>query len=163
MRDRHHGEGTQRGPLSPLLSPQEAVELGCGFLSDMTVNLALVAQGARVDPFIAFAPAGGEAAFDAIVAPGTRFVLAPPDESAQSQSVCFSVGRVAPSMEKPGRRERLLPGSRPRLHRFRPGAHTAITLPRNRTPRLCASSCINRASRSYKPTVVVQQASRLPG
>jgi len=68
--------GRVKTRLSPLLSPQEAVDLGCCFLSDMTANLALVAQGAPVDPFIAFAPAGSEAAFEAVVAPGTRFVLA---------------------------------------------------------------------------------------
>jgi uncharacterized protein len=62
--------------LSPLLSPQEAMDLGRCFLGDMTANLARVAQGARVDPFVAFAPADSEAAFHAIVAPGTRFVLA---------------------------------------------------------------------------------------
>jgi hypothetical protein len=62
--------------LSPLLSPQEVMDLGRCFLSDMTANLARVAQDARVDPFIAFAPAGSEAAFDAIVAPGTGLVLA---------------------------------------------------------------------------------------
>jgi len=68
--------GRVKSRLSPLLSPQEAMELGRCFLSDMTANLARVAQDARVDPFIAFAPAGSEAAFDAIVPPGTGFVLA---------------------------------------------------------------------------------------
>jgi len=68
--------GRVKSRLSPLLSPQEAMDLGRSFLSDMTANLAGVAQDARVDPFIAFAPAGSEAAFDAIVPPGTGFVLA---------------------------------------------------------------------------------------
>jgi uncharacterized protein len=68
--------GRVKSRLSPLLSPQEAMDLGRCFLSDMTANLARVAQDTRVDPFIAFAPAGSEAAFDAIVAPGTGFVLA---------------------------------------------------------------------------------------
>jgi uncharacterized protein len=68
--------GRVKTRLSPLLNPQEAMDLGRCFLSDMTANLARVAQEARVDPFIAFAPAGSEAAFDAIVAPGTGFVLA---------------------------------------------------------------------------------------
>jgi uncharacterized protein len=68
--------GRVKTRLSPLLNPREAMDLGRCFLSDMTANLAQVAQGARVDPFIAFAPAGSEAAFDAIVAPGTGFVLA---------------------------------------------------------------------------------------
>ena len=68
--------GRVKSRLSPLLSPQDAMDLGRCFLSDMTANLARVAQEARVDPFIAFAPAGSEAAFEAIVAPGTGFVLA---------------------------------------------------------------------------------------
>jgi uncharacterized protein len=68
--------GRVKTRLSPLLSPQEAMDLGRCFLTDLTAHLARVAQGARVDPFIAFAPAGSEAAFEAIVAPGTGFVLA---------------------------------------------------------------------------------------
>jgi uncharacterized protein len=68
--------GRVKSRLSPLLSPEEAMDLGRCFLSDMTANLARVARDARVDPFIAFAPAGSEAAFDAIVAPGTGLVLA---------------------------------------------------------------------------------------
>jgi uncharacterized protein len=68
--------GRVKTRLSPLLNPQEAMDLGRCFLCDMTANLAQVAQESRVDPFIAFAPAGSEAAFDPIVAPGTGFVLA---------------------------------------------------------------------------------------
>jgi uncharacterized protein len=68
--------GRVKSRLSPLLSPEEAMDLGRCFLSDMTANLARVARDAQVDPFIAFAPAGSEAAFDAIVAPGTGLVLA---------------------------------------------------------------------------------------
>jgi uncharacterized protein len=68
--------GRVKTRLSPLLSPQEAMDLGRCFLGDMTANLARVAQEAPVDPLIAFAPAGSEAAFEAIVAPGTGFVLA---------------------------------------------------------------------------------------
>ena len=68
--------GRVKTRLSPLLNPQEAMDLGRCFLSDMTANLARVTQEAPVDPFIAFAPAGSEAAFEAIVAPGTGYVLA---------------------------------------------------------------------------------------
>lgn len=77
--------GRVKTRLSPLLSPQEARDLGSCFLSDMTANLALAARQAPLDCYIAFAPAGCEAAFDSIVAPGTAFVLAdgsraaPPD------------------------------------------------------------------------------------
>jgi uncharacterized protein len=68
--------GRVKTRLSPLLSPEEAMDLGRCFLTDMTANLARVAQEAPVDPFIAFAPAGSEGAFEAMVAPGTGFVLA---------------------------------------------------------------------------------------
>jgi uncharacterized protein len=83
--------GRVKTRLSPLLSPQEARDLGCCFLSDMTANLALVAQEAPVDPFIAFAPAGTEAAFESIVAPGTRFVLADGSCAAPAGVVGFGV------------------------------------------------------------------------
>src|SRR4051812_38908174 len=62
--------------LSPPLSAEEARELGCCFLSDMTEMLGQVARQVPVDPYIAFAPAGSESAFTDIVAAGTRFVLA---------------------------------------------------------------------------------------
>jgi rSAM/selenodomain-associated transferase 1 len=68
--------GRVKTRLSPLLSPQEAMDLGCCFLADITANLARAALEAPIDPFIAFAPAGSEPAFASIVAPGTGFVLA---------------------------------------------------------------------------------------
>jgi rSAM/selenodomain-associated transferase 1 len=70
------GAGRIKTRLSPLLSPQEANALGCCFLRDMTANLALAAKTVAIDPHVAFAPAGSEAAFDGLVAPGTGFVLA---------------------------------------------------------------------------------------
>jgi glycosyltransferase A (GT-A) superfamily protein (DUF2064 family) len=68
--------GRVKTRLSPLLTPDEARDLGCCFLRDMTDNLALAAREAGIDPHIAFAPAGSEAAFATVVAPGTGFVLA---------------------------------------------------------------------------------------
>jgi rSAM/selenodomain-associated transferase 1 len=68
--------GQVKTRLQPLLSPDEARDLGCCFLTDLTANLALAARAARIDPYIAFAPAGSEPAFASIVEPGTRFVLA---------------------------------------------------------------------------------------
>jgi rSAM/selenodomain-associated transferase 1 len=62
--------------LSPLLSPDEAGELSACFLRDMTEMLARAGQAAPIDGYIAFAPAGSEASFSSIVAPGTGFVLA---------------------------------------------------------------------------------------
>jgi len=68
--------GRVKTRLSPFLTPDEARDLGCCFLRDMTDNLALAARDAAIDPHIAFAPAGSETAFATIVAPGTGFVLA---------------------------------------------------------------------------------------
>jgi rSAM/selenodomain-associated transferase 1 len=68
--------GRVKTRLSPLLSPQEARDLGSCFLTDITANLALAAGEAPLDPYVAFAPAGSEAAFGSIVTPGTAFVLA---------------------------------------------------------------------------------------
>jgi len=68
--------GVVKTRLSPFLTPDEARDLGCCFLRDMTENLALAAHEAAIDPHIAFAPAGSEAAFATIVAPGTGSVLA---------------------------------------------------------------------------------------
>ena len=62
--------------LSPLLSPDEARALSACFLRDMTHMLACAGRTAAIDGYIAFAPAGSEASFAPIVAPGTGFVLA---------------------------------------------------------------------------------------
>jgi rSAM/selenodomain-associated transferase 1 len=70
------GAGRTKTRLSPLLSLQEATELGGCFLRDMTANIALAGRSAAIDAHVAFAPAGGEAAFDGLIEPGTRLVLA---------------------------------------------------------------------------------------
>ncbi len=70
------GAGRIKTRLSPLLDPHEATELGCCFLRDMTANTALAGRSIAVDPYIASAPAGSEAAFAGLVEPGTGFVLA---------------------------------------------------------------------------------------
>src|SRR2546423_1603678 len=46
------------------------------FFGNWPANLALAAETAAIDPFVAFAPAGSEAAFDGAIEPGTEFVLA---------------------------------------------------------------------------------------
>jgi len=68
--------GRTKTRLSPLLSPEEAKDLGCCFLEDMTRNLASASREIPLDAYIAFAPAGSEAAFASIVEGGTGFVLA---------------------------------------------------------------------------------------
>jgi uncharacterized protein len=62
--------------LSPFLTPEEAKDLGCCFLSDMTSNLAAMARELPLDAYVAFSPAGSEATFAPIVHRNTRFVLA---------------------------------------------------------------------------------------
>jgi len=62
--------------LSPPLRPDEARELSACFLRDMTQMLVSAGRAAAIDGYIAFAPAGSEASFAPIVAPGTGFVLA---------------------------------------------------------------------------------------
>jgi rSAM/selenodomain-associated transferase 1 len=70
------GAGRTKTRLSPLLSPHEATQLGCCFLRDMTANIAFAGRSIAIDAYVAFAPAGTEAAFDGLVEPGTGFVLA---------------------------------------------------------------------------------------
>jgi uncharacterized protein len=62
--------------LSPLLQPEEARALSACFLRDMTQMLLSAGRAAPIDGYIAFAPAGSEASFAPIVAPGTGYVLA---------------------------------------------------------------------------------------
>jgi len=68
--------GKVKTRLTPLLTPDEAMAMSGAFLQDITANLALAAQDAPIARFIAFAPAGTEALFDGLLAPGTGLVLA---------------------------------------------------------------------------------------
>jgi rSAM/selenodomain-associated transferase 1 len=62
--------------LAPLLRPDESACMAGAFLSDVTANLALAASQAPITPYVAFAPAGAEAAFDGRLAHGTGLLLA---------------------------------------------------------------------------------------
>jgi len=77
--------------LSPFLTPEEARDLGCCFLSDMTSNLAAAGRELPIDAYIAFAPASSEGAFAPIVHSDTRFVLA--DGSAAAPAGVEGFGR----------------------------------------------------------------------
>ena len=77
--------------LSPFLTPEEAKDLGCCFLRDMTSNLAVVARELPLDAYIAFAPAGSDPAFAPIVHSDTGFVLA--DGSAAAPAGVKGFGR----------------------------------------------------------------------
>ena len=68
--------GRVKTRLSPLLRPDEARALSACFLRDMTHMLASAGHAAAIDGYVAFAPAGSEASFAPIVAPGTGYVLA---------------------------------------------------------------------------------------
>ena len=77
--------------LSPLLHPNEARELSACFLRDMTQMLVSAGRAAPIDGCIAFAPAGSEASFAPIVAPGTGTVLA--DGAIDAPSNVVGLGR----------------------------------------------------------------------
>ena len=62
--------------LQGVLGPDEAAALGTAFLRDMVENLHAAAATAPIVPFVAYAPAGEEARFDGLLAPGTSLVLA---------------------------------------------------------------------------------------
>ena len=68
--------GRVKTRLWPLLRPDEARALSACFLRDMTRMLVSAGPAAAIDGYIAFAPAGSEASFTPIVAPGTGYVLA---------------------------------------------------------------------------------------
>jgi rSAM/selenodomain-associated transferase 1 len=68
--------GRVKTRLTPMLSPVAAMRMSCAFLRDITHNLAAAAQDSPIDPYIAYAPAGGAPLFDDLVAPGTRLILA---------------------------------------------------------------------------------------
>ena len=50
--------------------------MSAAFLRDVTANVAAAGRGAAIDGWIAYAPRGAEAAFDGVIAPGTRLVVA---------------------------------------------------------------------------------------
>ena len=68
--------GRSKTRLCPPLTPEEASTLSAAFIQDITANLALAARDAPLAPYVAFAPAGTEALFAKLLAPGTRLVLA---------------------------------------------------------------------------------------
>ncbi len=68
--------GEAKTRLRPAVSAAQAAGLGAAFLQDITANLRLAASRAAIVPYVAFAPAGTEALFDGLLAPGTRMLLA---------------------------------------------------------------------------------------
>ncbi len=68
--------GRSKTRLCPPFTPEEASVLSAAFIQDITANLALAALDAPLAPYVAFAPAGTEALFAGLLAPGTGLVLA---------------------------------------------------------------------------------------
>lgn len=68
--------GGSKTRLVPPMTSDQAASLAGAFLADITANIAAASRLAPVDPWVAFAPADGEAAFAPYACPGTSFVLA---------------------------------------------------------------------------------------
>ncbi|MBC7799630.1 MAG: DUF2064 domain-containing protein, partial [Gemmatimonadaceae bacterium] len=68
--------GQVKTRLQTVLEPEEAAALSAAFLRDVTANIQAAAAAAPIHGFVAYAPAGQEARFDGLLAPGTGLVLA---------------------------------------------------------------------------------------
>ena len=68
--------GQVKTRLVPPLTAAEATALNAAFLRDITARIAAIGQRLPVAGFVAYAPAGGAALFDGLLAPGTGLVLA---------------------------------------------------------------------------------------
>ena len=68
--------GQVKTRLVPPLSPDEATTLNAAFLRDISETVAALGRSVPLDSFVAYAPAGEEARFDGLLAPGTKLVLA---------------------------------------------------------------------------------------
>jgi len=68
--------GRSKTRLLPLLSAEQAAHLSAAFLRDVTINVATAAAGGTIVPYVAYAPAGAEAAFDGMLPTGTGLLLA---------------------------------------------------------------------------------------
>ncbi len=62
--------------LVPPLTPHEAASLTACFLRDITENIREAGNTVPIAGYVAYAPAGWEALFDGMLAPGTDLVLA---------------------------------------------------------------------------------------
>jgi len=68
--------GAVKTRLVPPLTPEAAMALSASFLRDVTENIRLAARQSPMSGYVAYAPAGLEALFDGLLAPGTRLALA---------------------------------------------------------------------------------------
>jgi rSAM/selenodomain-associated transferase 1 len=68
--------GAVKTRLVPPVTHEAAMALSASFLRDVTENIRLAARQSAMSGYVAYAPAGLEALFDGMLAPGTRLVLA---------------------------------------------------------------------------------------
>jgi rSAM/selenodomain-associated transferase 1 len=68
--------GAVKTRLVPPVTHEAAMALSASFLRDVTENIRLAARQSEMSGYVAYAPAGLEALFDGMLAPGTRLVLA---------------------------------------------------------------------------------------
>jgi len=68
--------GRVKTRLVPPLTPTMAAALSAGFLRDITDNVALAGRSARIEGYVAYAPAEAAGLFDGMLAAGTRLLLA---------------------------------------------------------------------------------------
>jgi hypothetical protein len=66
--------GEAKTRLVPPLSAADAAALSACFIRDAAANIEAAARQAAIDGYIAFAPAGAEAEFRPLLAPGTRLL-----------------------------------------------------------------------------------------
>lgn len=83
--------GAVKTRLVPPLTAAEAEALSGTFLADITANIVQAGTVAPISGYVAYAPAGAEAGFAGLLAPGTRLVLA--DGAPQTEAAVSGIGR----------------------------------------------------------------------
>jgi rSAM/selenodomain-associated transferase 1 len=128
--------GHSKTRLCPPLLPEEARDMSAAFLRDITENISLAAQEADIQGYVAFAPAGLEALFDGVLAPGTALLLAD------------GAGEMPPGVEGFGRS--LLHATRALFER----GHEAVCVLNSDSPTL-PTACLVEAARRLTGDAVV--------
>jgi len=84
--------GQVKTRLVPPLSADEATALNAAFLGDITATITSLGGSPAIAAFVAYAPAGDEAWFDGMLAPGTALLLA--DGSLPAPPGVSGIGRA---------------------------------------------------------------------
>jgi uncharacterized protein len=85
--------GAVKTRLVPPLTAVEAVALSGTFLGDITANIAQAGVMAPIAGYVAYAPAGAEAGFAGLLAPGTGLVLADGMLTDGAEAAVSGIGR----------------------------------------------------------------------